>query len=203
VRYAHTGDQYHTLAEDHGDCEPDEIAPNHVYRNGAFLGSFAESARWLRDWRPQVVLSGHQPPIWTDDSFFVRVDEFARAYADDHLGSMVLGEREVHFGVDSWGGWIRPYRTFAAVIAPVTVQATVRNPFPHDATLDVRLVGPTGWQGTSASLTAAPRSEVSCELSITPTTQCRRQPIAVELTAGGHPFGQVAEALVTIGGDRF
>ena len=209
VRYAHMGDQYHmvryflTNGAVHGDWERDEIAPNHVYRNGAFLRSFAESARWLRTWRPQVVLSGHQLPMWTDEAFFARVDEFTQAYEEDHLSSMVLGEHEAHFEVDSWGGWIRPYRTFSPEIAPLTVRATVRNPFAEHTTLDVRLVGPTGWQGTSAALPAAPRTEVSCELTITPSTRCRRQPIAVELTANGRPFGQVAEALVTIGGERF
>lgn len=203
VRFAHTGDQYHTLGDDHGDRQPDEIAPNHVYRNGAFLHSFAESARWLREWRPQVVLSGHQGPIWTDDAFFDRVDEFTRDYEEDHLGSMVLGEHEVHFDLDSWGGWIRPYRTFSPEIVPVTVRVTVRNPYPEQASLAIRLVGPAGWSGTSDTVDAAPRSEVSRDLSITPTTRCRRQPIAVELTANGRPFGQVAEGLVTIGGERF
>jgi glyoxylase-like metal-dependent hydrolase (beta-lactamase superfamily II) len=209
VRYAHIGDQYGTIryfltnGAEHGDWENDEISANHVYRNGAFLRSFAESARWLRSWRPQVVLSGHQLPMWTDDAFFARVDEFTEAYEADHLGSMALGEDEAHFDVDSWGGWIRPYRTFSAEPRPLTLRVTVRNPFPREATVGVRLVGPTGWHGTSATLAAAPRQEVSCELSITPPGRCRRQPIAAELTADGRPFGQVAEALVTVGGERF
>ena len=32
---------------------------------------------------------------------------------------------------------------------------------------------------------------------------CRRQPFAVDLIAGGRPFGQVAEALMTVGGEEF
>jgi glyoxylase-like metal-dependent hydrolase (beta-lactamase superfamily II) len=204
VRFAHVGDQYDGLlanAAARGPWEDD--GPNHVYRNGAFLRSFAESAAWLRSWRPHVVLSGHQPPLWTDDAFFARVDHFTTSYEEDHLRSMVLGQHESHFELDSWAGWIRPYRTFSSDTAPVTVHVTVRNPLPTDTTLDVRLVGPTGWRGTTAALPAAARSEVSCELTITPTTYCRRRPIAVELTADGRPFGQVAEALVTIGGERF
>ena len=85
----------------------------------------------------------------------------------------------------------------------MSVRVTVRNTLPEQATLGVRLVGPTGWDGTSATLSAAPRAEITCELSITPTERCRRRPIAVELTADGRPFGQVAEALVTVGGERF
>ena len=71
------------------------------------------------------------------------------------------------------------------------------------ADLEVTLVGPQGWRGESASLQAGPRCEVSCELSIIPDGPCRRQPFAVDLVAGGRPFGQVAEALMTVGGQEF
>ena len=110
---------------------------------------------------------------------------------------------EAHFNLDSWGGWIWPYRTFLPHPGPAEVRVTVRNPLPKQASLEVRLVGPTGWQGTSAVLKAAPRAEVSALLAITPDGSCRRQPFAVELTADGRPFGQVAEALLTVGGEVF
>jgi len=196
VRFAHTGDQYHV-------DDATQVLANHVYRNGAFVDSFARSAEWLRRWRPDVLLSGHQPAMWTNDGFFDRIDEWTEVYEQMHRESMVLGEDEIHFGLDSWGGWIRPYRSHVAEPAPVAVEATVRNPLPREAELEVRLVGPTGWEGSSARLRVAPRAEVSCALSITPTGACRRQPIAVDLTADGLPFGQVAEALVTVGGSEF
>jgi glyoxylase-like metal-dependent hydrolase (beta-lactamase superfamily II) len=194
LRFAHTGDQYHLDAE---------VLANHVYRNGAFLDSFARSAHWLREWRPDVLLSGHQRAVWTDDTFFQRVDEWTETYERMHRESMVLGDDELHFGLDSWGGWIRPYRSYVPEPSPVTVTATVRNPVPAAARLGVKLVGPSGWQGSSTQVEAAARAEVSCTLSITPAGPCRRQPIAVELTANGLPFGQVAEALVTVGGSEF
>ncbi len=196
VRFAHTGDQYHV-------DDTSQVLPNHVYRNGAFLDSFAASGRWLRVWKPDVVLSGHQPAIWTNDAFFDRVDEWTEAYEQMHRESMVLGDDEIHFGLDSWGGWITPYRSHVPEPAPVTVDATVRNPLPAAAELEIRLVGPAGWEGSSARVWAEARAEVACTLSITPAGPCRRQPIAVELTAGGRPFGQVAEALVTVGGPEF
>jgi hypothetical protein len=116
---------------------------------------------------------------------------------------MPLGEDEPHFDLDSWGGWIWPYRSHLAEPGPARVTVTVRNPYPREAELHVRLVGPTGWQGTHATLGAPPRAEVSCELEITPRAPCRRQAYAVELTVGDQPFGQVAEALITVGGKRF
>jgi len=84
-----------------------------------------------------------------------------------------------------------------------TVQVTVRNPLPRAAVLEVRLVGPEGWQGTSAMLSAEARAEVSCKLEITPAGECKRQPFAVELIADGQPFGQVAEAQMTVGDMEF
>lgn len=210
VRFAHTGDQYQFNAffDSSGidlaqNWSEDDVAANHVYRNGAFLDSFARSASWLREWRPDVVLSGHQPAMWTNDAFFDRVDEWAHAYEQMHRESMVLGDLEAHFELDSWGGWIRPYRSYVPEPGPIAVTATVRNPLAAPARLDVRLVGPTGWHGSSAQVDAAPRAEVSCDLSIAPAGACRRQPIAVEVTANGVPFGQVAEALVTVGGPAF
>ena len=83
------------------------------------------------------------------------------------------------------------------------MRVTVRNPLPQAAELEVRLVGPRGWQGSSTVVSAEGRAEVSCDLIITPDGACRRQPFAVELTANGRPFGQVAEALLTAGGERF
>ncbi len=113
---------------------------------------------------------------------------------------MPLAATDVHFDVDSCGGWLWPYRLHLADGETATVRATVRNPLPHAATLEVRLVGPAGWVGGAAALTAAARAEVSCELTMTVAGECRRRPIALELVADGRPFGQVAEALVTVGG---
>ena len=179
------------------------LAQNHVYRNGALLDGYDQSGDWLLRWRPDIVLQGHQMPFHTDDAFFERIAAWSSEYKDIHRRAMVLGDDEVHFDLDSWGGWIWPYRTHLPHPGPAEVRVTVRNPLPKQATLGVRLVGPTGWQGTSAVLEAAPRAEVSAMLSITPGGPCRRRPFAVELTADGRPFGQVAEALLTVGGGAF
>ena len=96
---------------------------------------------------------------------------------------MPLGEEEVHFDLDSWGGWIRPCRVHLAEPGPARVKVTVRNPLPRPADPEVALVGPQGWRGESVTLKADPRREVSCELSIEPDGPCRRQPFAVDLVA--------------------
>ena len=64
---------------------------------------------------------------------------------------MPLGDDEPHFNLDSWGGWIWPYRTTLPQPATVTVTVTVRNPLPRQALLTVKLAGPHGWIGSSAT----------------------------------------------------
>jgi hypothetical protein len=208
-RFAHTGDQYFFLDSD-GNFALDlttwqdkRIAQNHVYRNGALLDGYALSGAWLQTWRPDIVLSGHQAPMITDPAFFALIDGWTQEYEALHRRAMVLGDDEAHFNLDSWGGWIWPYRTHLAEPQPVEVTVTVRNPLPRPGRVEVRLVGPQGWEGTCDSSTVAGRAEARFRLWITPAGPCRRQPFAAEVTVDGRPYGQVAEALVTVGGDSF
>jgi glyoxylase-like metal-dependent hydrolase (beta-lactamase superfamily II) len=207
-RFAHTGDQYFFMHPD-GSWPPNTdnditrwddkvVFQNHVYRNGALLDGYVQSGDWLLSWRPDIVISGHQRPMITDDRFFELVARWAHDYRAIHERVMPLGDDETHFNLDSWGGWIWPYRVELARPAPIALTVTMRNPLPRPAALTVRLVGPAGWVGESATLTAAARAEASVELGITPAGACDLQPIAAELFVDGQPFGQVAEALVSV-----
>ena len=79
-RFAHTGDQYFFMRPD-GSWPPAGEGPitrwddkvlfqNHVYRNGALLDGYTQSGDWLLDWRPDIVLTGHQKAMFTDPNFF-------------------------------------------------------------------------------------------------------------------------------------
>jgi glyoxylase-like metal-dependent hydrolase (beta-lactamase superfamily II) len=214
LRFAHSGDQYSFMAreaygrhaaewltdDELGDTSGIVARSNHVYRGGARLDSYARSGAWLTAWRPDVLLNGHWPVIRTDDNFYELLDERTRSYEGVHRAAMPVGEADVHFDVDSWGGWIWPYRLHLEVGQAGSLRATARNPFPHEAELEVRLVVPDGWTGGAATVRAAASAEASCTLALTPSFECRRRPVAIELVADGRPFGQVAEALVTVGG---
>jgi glyoxylase-like metal-dependent hydrolase (beta-lactamase superfamily II) len=205
-RFAHTGDQYffqNRNAPAADDWAATEMYQNHVYQNGAFIESYRESARMLSEWRPDIVISGHQLPMFTDAAFFEKVSRWGDEFAELHAMSAAVGTDEAHFGIDGGGGWIWPYRQHLREGERATVRVTVRNPFNTPETLRVRLAGPAGWIGSEGTVKAAPRGEVTCELSILPAGQCRRQPIAAELLVGDRTFGQVCEALVTVGGLHF
>jgi glyoxylase-like metal-dependent hydrolase (beta-lactamase superfamily II) len=208
-RFAHTGDQYFFMRPD--GAWPDAadgpitrwddkvVFQNHVYRNGALLDGYVQSGNWLAAWRPDVVLTGHQKAMLTGPGFFELVQRWAHDYQALHRQIMPLDDGEAHFNLDSWGGWIWPYRVSLAQPAPISFTVTVRNPLPRPAELTVRLVGPAGWRGSSVTLAADPRAEVAARLEIVPGGSCFRQPIAAELTVDGRPYGQVAEALVSVG----
>ena len=166
LRYAHTGDQYgfipkssrqtHTVEPVKGDAISDWAAvvhqENHVYRGGAHLDSFAHSGAWLKAQRPDIVLSGHWAPFRADEAFYDLIDERTQRYEDVHRRAMPLAETDVHFDVDSWGGWLWPYRLHLADGETATVRATVRNPMPHAATLEAPPRWPVGlgrWGGNA------------------------------------------------------
>jgi hypothetical protein len=110
-RFPHTGDQYFHQ-QGVGNWAENPIAQNHVYRNGALLDGYRQSGGWLLAWRPDVVLSGHRPAMYTDEHFPPGIAAWTEGYQALHRRAMALGDDEPHFNLDSWGGWIWPYRTF-------------------------------------------------------------------------------------------
>jgi glyoxylase-like metal-dependent hydrolase (beta-lactamase superfamily II) len=210
VRYLHGGDQYLSTGAMSErwpvppgyspDWTTERPSPTYVYRNGLTLSSFRESAEIVRRERPDVLLSGHQPAFAVDDAFFAAIDEHAEEYEAAHRAAMALDDDAPHLGADSCGGWIVPYRTELPEPGEMRASAHVRNPLPERAELTVRLVGPDGWAGPWASATAPGRAEVEIEVTMRLPAACRSRPVAVELVAGGRPYGQVAEALVTVAG---
>jgi hypothetical protein len=201
-RFAHTGDQVF-LTQHLWPHRPQAYLHNHVYRNGALLDGLEQSSGWLGQWRPHIVLTGHTPAIQTSDAFFRVMDEGARQYRQVHEQAMPLAADEAHFNVDSWGGWIWPWRVHLPQPGRAQVRVTVRNPLPREARMTVRLVVPQGWRGSETEVSAGARAEVVADLDFTAPAPCRRHPIAAELTVDGQPFGQVAEAVVTVGHPRW
>ena len=196
-RFAHTGDQYF-FENGVESFENNLRSQNHVYRNGALLDGYAQSGRWMLDWRPDIVIQGHQPPMITDEHFFRHIAEWSIDYAELAKAIMPLADHDIHLNLDSWGGWIWPYRISHSTLTPFEVTVVVRNPLPSESELQVRLVGPTGWQSETKNLRVSARSESTTTLQMTPSYSAKNQPIALELVADGRPFGQVAEAIVSV-----
>jgi glyoxylase-like metal-dependent hydrolase (beta-lactamase superfamily II) len=208
TRVVHTGDQIF--------FDPWEFAPgarlftNHVYKNGLDLGCYGQTLDHLRRFRPEVVLTGHTQPYRTTDEWYNVIARGAQAFDDVHRLLLPLGDDEVHFGPESQGGKLKPYRAHlpdvpAAGGARIAFDGWVLNPFPTEQPASVRLVAPEGWESEPLEVTLGPREqqEIRLSLAVPAGTRCRRQPVGLDLTVGGQPFGQVAEALVTAGMPHF
>ena len=198
-----TGDQYFFRDFEHPGRGP--AMHNHVYRNGAVLASFRESQAVLERVRPTIILPGHGSAYRVPDEFAGWIDAYREDYERIHRDLMPLGAEEAHFEVDSRAGWLEPYRVFRNEAGAFTMTARVRNPYPDPARIELRLVVPHAWQATEAVVQLGPRAEGAAQITVNPPvrTVCRRVPIALEMTADGRPYGQIAEALITLGGDRF
>jgi hypothetical protein len=118
---------------------------------------------------------------------------------------MILGDDEPHFGAESQGGKLKPYHALAEPGETFEFEGWILNPLADAATASIKLIAPDGWEGECEEFELGPREQkdISLRMRIPDGIQCRRQPVALDLTVGGRPFGQVAEALVTVGCDRF
>ena len=205
VRVAHTGDQIFFRETDAAYGPEARPFTNHVYKNGLDIGCYRETVGYLQSFRPELVLTGHTLPYRPDDAWYGKIESVAAAFDDVHFDLMSLSEDEVHFGAESQGGKLKPYQAHAPQGATVRFEGWILNPFPAEKKARLALVGPEGWESENVAVDLGPREQVDIRIEITPPegTVCRRQPVGLDLTVGDRPFGQVAEALVTVGCPRF
>lgn len=204
-KVVHTGDQIFYDSDTGGWKPGAHMTTNHVYKNGLDMGCYHAVVDDLERIRPDWVLTGHTPPFQPADEWYGEIRRGAEAFDDVHRKLMILGDDEAHFGAESQGGKIKPYRVHVPEGGEARIDGWILNPLPVAATAEVRLVVPDGWQGSSQTLSVKPREQVNIDLTlcVPAGVTCRRQPIALELVVDGRPFGQVAEALVTAGSERF
>lgn len=206
VRVAHTGDQIFFSGDGGLGYKPGaRLFTNHVYKNGLDIGCYKQTLEDLKRFRPELVLTGHTLPYRTDDAWYREIERGARAFDEVHRALMLVDDDGVHFGAESQGGKLKPYRAHAPDGGMIEFDGWVLNPFPTPQTACVTLVAPESWERGTVEVELGPREQKYIRLALTPPvgTKCRRQPVGLDLTVGGHPFGQVAEALVTVGLARF
>ncbi len=117
---------------------------NYVYNNGFALGDYSESAALYRQLQPDLILSGHWEPYWTEPSYFDQLDERAEVIATLH--------RDLEFPRDwdtpSWQPLYRlkPYQIEIRRGETFGLEVTVFNPMSEAVEVTVRLQLPYGWQ---------------------------------------------------------
>ncbi len=207
-RVAHTGDQLFFLDPATGRlCGPEQggVFTNHVYRNGLALGGYVDFVRRLRAFAPELILSGHHAPYRPDEALWDRLEAAAQAFDRLHRAIMPLGENEIHFGAESQAAKLVPHRLRLDPGRPASLRGWVLNPLGRRARADLRLVtNRPEWGGVRLALDLAAREKRSFALELPPVAglPAGREPVALDLTVDGRPFGQVAEAWLTAAGDN-
>lgn len=206
TRVAHTGDQIFFQSPDGLAYGPHSRSfTNHVYKNGLDLGCYIDTLEKLEAFVPELVITGHTPPYRPDENWLDTIRVGAEAFDDAHRSLMRLDDDGVHFGPESQGAKLKPYMVRRDAASELTFQGWVLNPFPTPQTAELTLVGPETWRADTVTVELGPREQKDITIRITPPsgTICRRQPVGLDLVVGGRPFGQVTEALVTIGHSRW
>lgn len=209
-RVAHTGDELFFQNASGANTVPGDasaVFTNHVYKNGLALGGYLECLGHLRSFRPEIILSGHAAPYRPDEHAWALIEKSALAFDCVHRTLMPLGDDAVHFGPESQPGKLQPYILFLPEgKETAALHGWVLNPFNEEVTAEIRIATPPeGWHAQPVILSLAPREKrpFTTTLTVARGGRHRRQPIALDLTVNGRPFGQVAEAWVTVGFGQF
>jgi hypothetical protein len=179
-----------------GDTVPDVL--NYQYRNRFRIDDYVASAELYRRLRPDLLLGGHWPPREVTGEYLDRLLADGRELAELHRQLLPLDE--VDFGAEGFGARIAPYRSRVAAGDELELRVHVRNPFDRIETALVRLVLPDGWRSDPErrEQSVPPLGEATLTFRVVAAGPPRRVPVAADLTVGDTPFGQQAEALVTV-----
>jgi glyoxylase-like metal-dependent hydrolase (beta-lactamase superfamily II) len=190
-----TGDQQAT-ADD--DAAGDIL--NFQYRNRFRTDDYIASAKLYMDLRPDLLISGHWMPREVTDAYLERLLADGRRLAELHRD--LLPFDEVDFGTEGFGARMEPYRSIAAPGEEIELYVIAWNPFARTERATVDLVVPEGWpQPEPQQARVSALGRVVFRFGLTAPEPVRRARVGADLTVGGTPFGQQAEALVDIVGD--
>jgi glyoxylase-like metal-dependent hydrolase (beta-lactamase superfamily II) len=162
---------------------------NYQYRNRFRSGDYVRSAELYRALRPDVLASGHWPPLEVSDELLDRLLEDGRTV--ERLHRELLPEDAL--GVEGFAARIVPYRARGPLVR-LTVE--VANPFDRPETATVRLVVPDGWTAPPAQdVELAAHGAGSVEFALDAPASGR---VAADVTVGDRKLGQQAEAHVEV-----
>ena len=179
-----------------------------VYRNRFELDAFARSLEIIREWNPDLLLTGHSGAIQLEPAWLDRALRRAKELSDV-LTALVVVPEEAGFALDPHWVRITPYQGSVQPGMTLEVQVHVTNHASAPAVAKVRLVAPTGWEIVPAvvEMPIDSRQEGSAAFSLTAPATCSvdaRHIVCadVQLHVDGEVrrYGPVAEAIVAIRG---
>jgi glyoxylase-like metal-dependent hydrolase (beta-lactamase superfamily II) len=168
---------------------------NYQYANRFRIDDYVASAELYRRLRPDLLITGHWGAHDIDGALVERLLADGRRLAGLHRDLLPL--EDVDFGAEGFGARIEPYRSRVARGGTVDLDVTVRNPFAHAETALVRLVTP--WSDPKPQeVDLDAHGEATLRFAVVAAECAYRARVGADLTVGGVPFGQQAEALVDV-----
>ncbi len=200
-RVAHTGDQIFFLDQTTRRLVPPGpnagVFTNHVYRNGLALGGYSDCVRHLREFQPEVILSGHSTPYRPDARTWAMLDRVGADFDALHRAILPLGDEDAHFGADACAAKLLPRRAvIGADQATANLRGWICNPVPEQATAVLRWhLRHLDWSSEPWTLVMEPRQRTPFTAALrAPSGLTGRHLLTLELTVGEQRFGEVAEA---------
>lgn len=115
-----------------------------VYRNRFELDAFARSLRIIREWEPDLLLTGHSGAIQLEPAWLDRALRRAKELSDV-LTSLVFVPEEAGFALDPHWVIISPYQSSVALGEALELSVHVTNHAAAPVIASVRLAAPAGW----------------------------------------------------------
>jgi glyoxylase-like metal-dependent hydrolase (beta-lactamase superfamily II) len=185
-----TGDQYQ------GN---DGAFANYVYHNQFAIDDYRKSAALYRSLAPDLILSGHWPPLHVQPGYFGTLDTLGETIA--RLHDELLPEEVAGFGAEGFAARIEPYQAHVRADEALMLDVAVQNPNSTEAHVEAQLVTPRGWRVEPTHIAASlpPDGQRVLHFCVTPCgPPVRRARVAADLTIKGKSYGQQAEALVSV-----
>ena len=179
---------------------PPDFVPSLIYRNHVHRTSHQITARLYREYRPEVLCSGHG--LFTNvapegyDQFFANAEKLTALFAD------LLPAESGILGLEPSWIQIYPYQIAAAPGTVAAVQVRIRNPVDKPADVLVAWVLPESWlvspsegrvgldRGAGENLDF--RIKIPAEYRFTQT----KKAIALDVCLNGKQMGQLVEAVI-------
>jgi glyoxylase-like metal-dependent hydrolase (beta-lactamase superfamily II) len=167
---------------------------NYQYRNRFSVDDFVHSAELYARLRPELLLTGHWGAHELTDEQLAQLTADGGRIAELHRELLPFAD------ADGFPARFTPYRATVPAGGSVELAVEVRNPFDRAENASVQLVLPDGWTGEPAlrALALEPRGEGCAAFTVVTAGRPGRVPVAADLVIGDVPFGQQAEALVTV-----
>jgi glyoxylase-like metal-dependent hydrolase (beta-lactamase superfamily II) len=173
-----------------------------IYRNRVAVGDYGKGIDRIREFNPDLILTGHKGPLGLSRSQLGEARRWAMRL-DDAWGSLAAVPAAPELSLDPAMAAIVPYRTPARPGTPFQLEVEVRNHLPRRVEVSCGLTTPAGWSRSPSERTGSvgARSPVTFMFEITPPPRAwdpARQLITADVSLGDWRWGQAAEAVVDL-----